>query len=206
LLDFRIRVRKTLEERAQRQAEDEYATRVVDEVVSGATVRFPPALLEQEVHEMLHDMDRRLQGQRLTLADYLKIENKTEKELEDELKPQAEKRLRRALILGKVVEVEALEVEDPDIDQELDRVVAPLKEQSTQFRKALDSPAGRRRIALDLLTDKAVKLLTQIARGQAPVGPVLSAEVEKTEVLQAVEEVSEDVPAETSEADPSNEE
>jgi len=206
LLDLRIKVRKTLEERAQRQAEDEYATRVVDEVVSGAMVRFPPALLEQEVHEMLHEMDRRLQGQRLTLADYLKIENKTEKELEDELKPQAEKRLRRALILGKVVEVEALEVKDPDIDLELDRVVAPLKEQAGQLRKALDSPAGRRRIALDLLTDKAVKLLTQIARGQPPVGPASSAEVEKTEVLQAVEEVSEGVPAETSEADPSNEE
>ena len=155
---------------------------------------------------MLHELDRRLQGQRLTLADYLKIQDKTEEVLREELKPQAEARLRRALVLGKVVEVEDLEVEDPDIDSELDRVISPLKEQGAELRKALDTPAGRRRIALDLLTDKAVKRLTQIARGEAEALPAPVEEGVDTERLEPVSETPVGIPTEASEADIPHEE
>ncbi|HLC04184.1 MAG TPA: trigger factor [Anaerolineales bacterium] len=206
LLDLRIKVRKTLEDRARQQAEDEYASTVVDEVAKGSEVQFPPALLDQEIHDMLHELDRRLQSQRLTLADYLKIQDKTEEVLREELKPQAEARLRRALVLGKVVEVEDLEVEDPDIDSELDRVISPLKEQGAELRKALDTPAGRRRIALDLLTDKAVKRLTQIARGEAEALPAPVEEGVDTERLEPVSETPVGIPTEASEADIPHEE
>jgi trigger factor len=203
LLDLRIKVRKTLEERARQQSADEYAVKVVDEAVKGAKVQFPPALLDQEVHEMLHDMDRRLQSQRMTLADYLKIQNKTEETLHEELKPQAEARLRRALVLGKIVEVEDLEAEEAEIDGELDRMVAPLKEQGAELRKALDTTPGRKRIALDLLTEKAVKRLTQIARGEAVSQPEASAEVAQPE---PVDENPAGVPAETEEPEVSHKE
>jgi trigger factor len=199
LLDLRIKVRKTLEDRARQQATEEFANKVVDEVVKGSTVEFPPALLDQEIHDMMHDLDRRLQSQRMTLADYLKIQNKTEEALQEELKPQAETRLRRALVLGKVVELEDLEVEDSEIDGELDRIVAPLKEQGVELRKALDTPPGRKRIALDLLTDKAIARLTQIARGEAEPLPVPSADQAEAEGTEPVSEAPAEVPAEEAE-------
>lgn len=206
LLDLRVKVRKTLEDRARQQAEDEFATRAVDEVVKGSNVRFPPALLDQEIHDMLHELDRRLQSQRLTLADYLKIQDKTEEALREELKPQADARLRRALVLGKVVDVEELEVEDLDIDRELDRVVSPLKERGGELRKALDTPPGRRRIALDLLTDKAVTRLGQIARGEAEALPAPVESDADSEIREPVIEPSVGVPAEAPESTTPHEE
>jgi trigger factor len=197
LLDLRIKVRKTLEDRARQQTKDEFANKVVDEVVKGSDVQFPPALLDQEIHDMMHDLDRRLQSQRLTLADYLKIQDKTEEALHEELKPQADVRLRRALVLGKVVELEDLNVEDAEIDGELDRIIAPLKEQGAELRKALDTAAGRKRISLDLLTEKAVARLTQIARGEAEPAPAPAAQ--NVESMEPVSEASAEIPVEAPE-------
>jgi hypothetical protein len=70
-----------------------------------------------------------------------------------------------------VVEAENLEVEESEVGAALDRILQPLSESKDAVRRALDTPAGRRRIRLDLLTDKAVARLVQIARGEAPALP-----------------------------------
>jgi trigger factor len=167
LLDLRMKVREGLLESAQREADAEYAQRVLDTVVEGATVSYPPILLTEEIDEMLADLRRRLAGQKLTLEDYLTIEKKSIEELRTELEPQAQERLTRALTLGKVVEAEELDVDDEEVTAKIDRMVEPYEERSDQLRKAFDHPQGRRRIALDLLTDKAMKRLVAVAKGEA---------------------------------------
>jgi trigger factor len=171
LLDLRVKVRQSLQEQANRRAEDAYAEQVVDQLVKTVQVRFPPVLLRDELDLMLRDLDRRLRGQRLTLEDYLKIEKKTEPDLRTELEPRARERLVKSLVLGKVVEAEGLSVTLEEVDAEIDRLSAPLKEQSENLRKVLDTPASRHRIELDLLTEKAVRRLADLARGRSTEAP-----------------------------------
>jgi FKBP-type peptidyl-prolyl cis-trans isomerase (trigger factor) len=85
-----------------------------------------------------------------------------------ELEPQSRRRLERSLVLGEIVDAESLEVDEAEVDAALERILEPLTESSEAVRRALDTPAGRRRLRLDLLTDKAVARLVQIARGEAP--------------------------------------
>ncbi len=165
LLDLRIKVREQLQEQAQRQAEADYAQVVVESVVRGASIEYPPVLLERELQEMIEDLEARLRRQNLTLEDYLKIEKQSREELLEEIEPQARERLKRGLVLGRVVEVEDLDVADEDVDAELDRMVESLGEHAGEVRKALDTRANRSRIAVDALTQKAVNRLVEIARG-----------------------------------------
>ncbi len=67
-----------------------------------------------------------------------------------------------------MVDVEELKVGENEIDTALDQLVAPLQGRSQELRKRLNTPAGRRSVALDLLTDKAVDRLVAIAKGEAP--------------------------------------
>lgn len=168
LLDLRLKVRQGLEDQARRRAESDHADNVVVKVVEGATVSFPPQLLEEELDDMLKDLDIRLKAQKLSLAEYLKVERKTEQELRKELEPRAHTRLQRALVLSEVVEAEKLEVTDEEIEAEIDRLASGANERAESMRKVLDHPAGRKRIAVDLLTQKAVARLVSIARGEAP--------------------------------------
>lgn len=168
LLDLRVKARQGLEQQARRQTDAAYAEAVLTAVVDGATAAFPPQLLREEVDDMLRELDSRLRAQKISLPDYLKIQNKTEQELRDELEPRARPRVLRGLVLSQVVEAEQLAVGDQDVKEEIDRVVAGAGASGESVRKVLEHAAGRRRVAVDLLTEKAIQRLVAIARGEAP--------------------------------------
>ncbi len=165
---LRARVRQSLEQEARRRAEDDYAEQVVDRVVEQARVTFPPQIVAEELDDMLKDLDFRLRSQKLSLAEYLRIEKKSEEDLRRELEPRARQRIRRALVLSEVVEVEGLEASEEEVQAELERMVAGAGDMGENIRKIFDHPSGRKRIAVDLLTQKAIQRLVAIARGEAP--------------------------------------
>ncbi len=186
--DLRTKVRAELVEQAEHNSGRDYTREVVDKLVEEATVKYPPVLLEHELDDMLEDLDRRLREQRLTLDDYLKIEKKTKEALREEYKPQAENRLKRALVLSTVVELEGLEVSPADIENQIAALSAPFGEHADKLRQTFASDAGRRMVASDLLTNKALARLTALAKGEIVPPPVVEA--------PALEEKSETAPAE----------
>lgn len=168
LLSLRIQVRENLEAEAERHSRAEYVSKIMQALVDGSQVSYPPVLLSNEVEEMERELGQRLRAQNLNLEDYLKIEGKTHEELHQELEPQAEERLKRALTLGKVVELEKIEVEDSDIDAEIEKLIGSFENEADKenARKVFDNPVGRNRINLDLISDKAVERLLAIAKGE----------------------------------------
>ncbi len=167
LMDLKLKVRQELLQQATREAEGAYAQQAIEALVSGSTFKYPPIMVRDELDQLLRDLDRRLQGQRMTLADYLKIQKQTEDDIRKELEPRAIERVRRSLALGKLAEVEGLEVDEAEVDGEIARLTEALQANQDTLRKAIDNPAGRRTLALDLLTEKAIRRLVSIARGEA---------------------------------------
>lgn len=195
LLDLRVKVRESLQEQATQENESEYSRKVVDEIVAGSSIEFPPVVLEQETADMIRELEVRLKAQNLTLENYLKITQQSQEELLEELKPQAEERIRRALVLGKVLDIEGIEVAEEEIDTALDNMLQSVEEQNEALRKVFDSPSGRSRIAMDLLTEKSVGRLTDIAKGEAPpleADENISVEESSTPVSEEVQEIDAD--------------
>jgi trigger factor len=168
LLDLRVKAREGLAESAEREAEAEYAEKIIEKVGEGATVTYPPMLADQEVDDLLHDMVHRLEAQNLTLDDYLEAEKQTEAEVREELRPRADERVRRALMLGKVVEEEELVVGDDEISGRIQRLAGSVQDPEGNIVKALNTPRSRRRIENDLLFEMAISRLVSIAKGEKP--------------------------------------
>ena len=189
LLDLRIKVREDLTNKAINQAETTHGREVVDKVVEGATVSYPPILLQQEINDMLRELSDRLRMQNLSLEDYMKIDNKTQEDLIQEIEPNAEERLKRALVLGKLITVEKIEVDDAEVDAEVENFMERFEDKSDKTRQLFDNPEGRRRISLDILSDKAIKRLIAIAAGEGD--QPSEAELEPEEVSELVQETTE---------------
>jgi trigger factor len=166
LLDLRIKVRKSLQEQAEQEAKDRFAEQAVQALTDQAQIVYPPVLLEQEIDELIDDLQSSLRSQRLKLEDYLKSEGKTPEQVREDFKPRAERRLRRGLVIGKLIEMERLEVDDLQVQERIDRLVGSVEDKSGSLRKALEKPASRQRIHNDLLVDKAVERLSASARGE----------------------------------------
>ncbi|MCS6845826.1 MAG: trigger factor [Caldilineales bacterium] len=166
--DLRTAVRKTLADAQRRSQDEEYANRVLEKVIEGARIEFPPALVEEEIDRLVRERQSDLARMGLPFNEYLRIMRMDERRFRESLRGRAEMRLKAELVLEKVAEVEGLAVTDDEIQQELAEVVAAGERQGTDLRSWLDSPGGRAILQHDLRHRKALRRLVEIARGEAP--------------------------------------
>ncbi len=163
---LRASVREQLEEASRAGVDRDYRTKAVDALVAQSTVNYPPTLLTAELDDYIKDFDRRLREQKLTLEDYLKIEGKTAEQFREEVKPQAEARLKRSLVIGKIVQNEHIDVTPGEVEERISNLSTPWGDRAGEMRKLLSTDESREMLALDLLTDKGVDRLAGITRGE----------------------------------------
>ncbi len=194
LLDLRVKLRENLQEQAETEAEKQHRDEIMQKLVEGASVDYPPIVLQEETGHLIQDLRMRLSNQNLALEDYLTIEGKTEEDLRTELEPEATERIKRGLVLSKLVDVEELKVEDEEIEAGIKRLIEPLgADADKRLLEAFESPAGRQRIAMDILTDKAIRRIVAIARDEPEEQDVSTIEViskEENNGMDSAPEVS----------------
>jgi trigger factor len=161
-------IRAELLEQAQREANNRFVTTVMDRVVEGATVAFPPIMLEHEIDDMVKEQQQRLEQRGMSLEEFLKLRGQTEEDFRQELRPYAEKRLRQSLVLGGVVQAERLSVESSEIDEQIASLALSLDEEDDDLKEFLFSPLGKLSVGSDMLTRRALERLVAIAQGKAP--------------------------------------
>jgi trigger factor len=195
LLDLRVKLRESLQEQANQENLSKYADEVLEKLLEQASVDYPPVVLEEELARSLRDLEVRLRGQNLTLEDFLKIEDKSEESLKEEMEPAARERIERGMVLGKLVDLEELDIESDEIQAEIDRMMEPFEgKEGQELRKAFENDESRSRIAIDLLTSKAVTRLTNLARGITvdEIEPKAEGSTSEEESLEAVGQVDEE--------------
>jgi trigger factor len=168
LLDLRVKTREMLEKQAKQEAKSAHSQEVIEKLLKDSKIEFPPVLLDNETTDMIRDLEQRLSQEGLTLENYLTIESKSLEELREDLKPQAEERVKTGLVLGQLVEEVEISVEDADIDQEIDRMSESWADQREQVHQLLNTASGRQRVGVDILTQKAIEYISAIARGEDP--------------------------------------
>jgi len=166
LAALREKVTGEVREQAEAAAQARFEEKVVDAVVAQARVEYPPVLVEQEVDRLLQEEVNRLRQGRLSLEDYLRGMRQTVEQFRGELRPLAEQRLRRALVLGKVAEAEGIQVTPEEVDAEVRSLAQRAGEQAAQVQQAFDTPQGRTAIERRLLGRKTVDRLVEIARSR----------------------------------------
>jgi trigger factor len=165
--ELRDHLRGQIQQAAQAERDRAYAAQVVEAAVKQAKVDFPPPMVDRELDEMVKEVERSVRSQRrLSMEDFLRIERKSIDELREELRPSAEARLTKALILGDVVRLEELAVEDDEVGERIEQVSSSWGSRAEQVRTSLSTDAGRRAMQNRLLADKAVQRLVAIAKGE----------------------------------------
>jgi len=159
-------LRDQVESMLRARAETRERERVVEEVLTAMTdqakITYPPALLERELDSMMEDYAQAVARQGLTLPRYLEVVGKSEEELRRELRPQAEERLKKALVFSKFTEEEGIAVEEEEVDREVDEIADSYGDQAEEVKKALLSPEPQRSIRSRLFSRKALERLVEI--------------------------------------------
>jgi trigger factor len=155
-------IRDDIRQREEQQRLDGWHEQILDQLVEKATVEFPAVMLDAEVDRLLHDRVGQVSHGK-DMERVLASVGRTEEQMHQELRPVADARLRRSLILGEVAEAESIDVSDEDIDQEIATMTVAAGEQGEQLRQLFSREEGRATIRRNLITRRTLERLVEIA-------------------------------------------
>ena len=154
---------------AESQANYAFQEQSLNSLLESATVTASDLLLEREIENMQDERERMLRNQRLDLDTYLTYVGKTQEEFQDELRPMAEDRLNRMLVVRKLAQEEGLEVSPEEIQEEIESMLLGASEENeSAMRRALNSESTRESIRGSLLNQKVMARLVEIVQGLEP--------------------------------------
>ncbi len=128
--DLRKAVQEQLEVAKKDETDDAYYTSLIDKVIEGATIKYPPQVLEHEVEHMMEHVKEDVGRQGMELDAYFKmIDKDREKYIEEEIRPAARRRLARSLVMDELAKVEEVKLEEDDYNQAITATVSQLQSQ-----------------------------------------------------------------------------
>lgn len=157
-------LKKDIEARDRSSYDDGYFTKVIDKIKEGATIKYPPQVVDHEGEHVLEDLSQRLASQNMDLETYFKVRNTTrEKFIEEEVRPVATKRLERGLILDEVARKHNIHIDEEALSQEFNQTVNELAYQgAVDFEKLnKSSKADQARFSNAVASESANRLLTR---------------------------------------------
>jgi trigger factor len=166
--DLREKTRAELVENTrnadQREAIDTYITTLVGQT----EYDIPDALIEQEADELLHQRGHDLERYGITLEQMLQYRGQSHDDAVEELKPEAEERLKSTLALREIVRAEGLTAGEADVDAEIERLVDTYEEDQRERARALLGTQLRSSVASSVIDKQLRDRIFEIATGNAP--------------------------------------
>jgi trigger factor len=168
LAELREDIATRMREADERRVEAEFREAALDKVVEGAEVEIPDSLVEARAKELFEQMLHSLSHRGITKDAYLRIAQKSEEEILDEARPDAEQALRREAVLAAVIEAEDIKPSDGDILDALQESAIQQGAKPEKLRKRLEQQGRLEELIEDLAQRQAVELLAERAGGAAP--------------------------------------
>ncbi|CAM5217880.1 Trigger factor OS=Ureibacillus acetophenoni OX=614649 GN=tig PE=3 SV=1 [Ureibacillus acetophenoni] len=119
-------------------------------------------MTHNEIHRMIDEFGQRLQMQGMTLDLYYQFSGQDEHALHEQMRPDAEKRVRISLTLEAIAKAEGIEVTQEDIDAELEKMGAQFGMSKEQILTALGGSSEI--LENDIRTQKTVEFLVENAK------------------------------------------
>ena len=148
-------LKKVKEMEEKRRLEEEIMTKIAERT----KVELPETLIHQEIHRMWETAEANLQQSGITMERYLEMTKKTREELEKEMKPDAEKRVKYGLILSKIATLEKINASGKDIEAEKAMILASAGENAEEVKGKLAEHGAEHQIENGIVSKKTIEKL-----------------------------------------------
>ncbi|MCM3611404.1 trigger factor [Planococcus sp. MERTA32b] len=134
---------------------------LVQKAAENATIDIPQAMIDSEMDRMMQDFEQRLTQQGMNLELYFQFSGQDEAALREQMKGDAETRVRVSLTLEAIAKAENMEVTSEDIDKELEKMSGQFNMDVEQIKAAL---GGTEMLENDIRMQNTVEFLVENAK------------------------------------------
>ncbi|WP_342387129.1 trigger factor [Salinicoccus bachuensis] len=116
------KLEKDLKEAKENEADVTMKEQLIEQAAENAEIDVPEAMVKTETDRMLQEFEQRLSQQGINMEMYQQLSGQDENALREQMKDDAQKRVRTNLVLKQIAVDEDIEVTEADMDKELEKM------------------------------------------------------------------------------------
>ncbi len=163
LEEYKADIKKKLEDKKAADAKAAKEDAVIDAIIEDAAMDIPEAMLATQQRQMVEDFAQRIQQQGLSIDQYFQFTGLTPDKFMEQVKPQAEKRIKSRLVLEAVAAAEKIETTEEELEAELVKMAETYKMELDKI-KELMGDHEKKQMKDDLAIQKAVEFVVESAK------------------------------------------
>ena len=163
LAEYKEDVKKNLTEKKEKDAKNLREEAAVKAAVEDAEMEIPEAMLETQQRQMVDEFAQRITMQGLSMEQYFQFSGTNYQQMVEQVKPQAEERIRSRLVLEAVAKAENIEATEEDYEKELE-TMAEVYQMEVDKVKELMGEREKKNIMQDLAVRKAAEFIADNAK------------------------------------------
>ena len=156
--DIKAKIKEQKKNDGKRAQEDQ----AVDAIIASSEMDIPEAMLDTETRQMMDNFAQRLQQQGLSLDQYMQFTGMTADKMMDEMRPQAEKRIKTRLVLETIVKAENIEISDERLDEEITKMAEAYQMEADKLKEFMGD-REKEQMKQDMAVQEAITFVIENA-------------------------------------------
>jgi trigger factor len=161
MADLRRKLREDLEMVSKNEADNRLRDELITKLIEGNEFEVPNSLVDIQARNLLNNFAQDLQQRGMDLNQ---VDENFVRMAYENMRGQAEKDVRGAMLLEKIAQLENVEVTGDEINEEIDKIAQYYGVSTEQVRTSLAQQGGENNIADRLRSRKAVEALVEKAK------------------------------------------
>ena len=162
LEEYKADIRKNLEVKKEEKARTEKENKVIDAIIADSEIEIPEPMLKAQQEQIVDEFAQRLQSQGLNIDQYFSYIGGSREKMMEEVKDQADKRIRTRLVLEEIVKAENIVATEEDFEVELGKLAEAYGTDIDTVKKIFEG-REKDRMMEDIAVQKAVSFVADNA-------------------------------------------
>ena len=162
LEEYKADIRKNLEVKKEEKAKTEKENKVIDAIIADSEIEIPEPMLKAQQEQIVDEFAQRLQSQGLNIDQYFSYIGGSREKMMEEVKDQADKRIRTRLVLEEIVKAENIVATEEDFEVELGKLAEAYGTDVDTVKKIFEG-REKDRMMEDIAVQKAVSFVADNA-------------------------------------------
>lgn len=161
---YKNSIREDLLKQHEESVENEFMNKICDQLIEKMQGEIPASMFEEEIDSQLESFENNFKAQGISMDMYLKYTGSDLNKIRESIRPNAERKVKLDLIIGKIADAEKVEVTDEDVDAKIKDLAGKYNMEEEKLRENLkDSMDGlkysiKMTKTYDLIKEKSVAL------------------------------------------------
>ncbi len=166
LAEYKEEVKKNLTKNKENEAKRKKEDEAIEKIIETSEMDIPAPMIETQIDSMMREFASRMQMQGLNMQQYMQFTGQTTDMMRDQLREEAENRIKSSLVLEQIVKDEGIEISEEEVDAKIREMAENYKMEFDELKKMYDE-AQTETLKREIGIEKAIDVILDNAKETA---------------------------------------